>query len=776
MFTRLVKLCLRFPKQVAGTWIVLFVISLLVSTAGVTGKSIFDLLGNGETVDSASRSHQGKVILEELRGSQEPVTALVTGVNLNVLAPQDVAAALAEQTKEISSLPGVSSVVSPFVLEGMLDNPVAAGMVATDRRGFLVLANFDPHAPAVMRAIELEEASLEDQRNAVNSAMAQLGPALADVAPNAKVVVSSAPIMFDEVLDQVKADLVTGEAIAFPASLLIMVLIFGGFLAAGMPLLGAAASIVSALGVLWIVAHFLSIESFVLNVVTVLGLGLSIDYGMLYVSRYREELARLAPEILAAEQEAATDPRGLQLRRGGRGRGRRHPGEDPLIATTLTNTMIAAGRTVFFSALTVALSILGLAVMRPEMLKSISAGAITVILLALISSVTLVPAVLVLLGRRLLKPSVVTRLPVLRAITARLADVSTEEGVFSRLARSVHKRPWWYLVGSLAVLGAMLVPLRSSHLVFSTVELLPAHSSQRVFLSQVEQHFPAAAQPDITLLTQGGPEESSAWVEGTIAHVAGVAGVSAPMPIDGHTMYAIDVDGAANSPTADAVVRAIYRLDSPTPVWLVGQAPVQVDFWDALMDGLPLSVSIIMLATFVLLFLMSGSLLIPLKALLVNAISLFASLGVSSWIFTNGIGESVLNYTSTGGLELMVVAVSLAFGFGLAMDYEVFLLARMKEYWDAGKSNDEAVELALQRSGRIVTSAALIICVVFLGFVAGDLLVIKQLGVTLTLIVAIDATLVRMILVPATMTLLGKWNWWAPAPLRRIYERFSIQH
>ena len=189
---------------------------------------------------------------------------------------------------------------------------------------------------------------------------------------------------------------------------------------------------------------------------------------------------------------------------------------------------------------------------------------------------------------------------------------------------------------------------------------------------------------------------------------------------------------------------------------------------------LPWVVGIIILATVVLLFLMTGSLLVPLKALIINTISLVSSLGVVVWVFQGGHGAGLLGFTPIGGVETYVVVTALGVGFGLAMDYEVFLLGRIKEHWDAGADNDAAVERGLQHSGRIVTSAALIMLTVFLGFTVGELLVVKEIGLALAVIVALDATVVRMLLVPATMTLLGKWNWWAPAPLQRLHKRYGL--
>jgi RND superfamily putative drug exporter len=211
------------------------------------------------------------------------------------------------------------------------------------------------------------------------------------------------------------------------------------------------------------------------------------------------------------------------------------------------------------------------------------------------------------------------------------------------------------------------------------------------------------------------------------------------------------------------------------PVYVTGQAAFVNDLLDDVRARAPLAAGVVVLATVVLLFLLTGSLLVPLKALLLNVVSLGASFGVLVWGFQEGNLEQVLGFTSTGGIETTIPVLLVALGFGLSMDYEVFLLARIKEFRDAGLPNDEAVAAGLQRSGRIITSAALIIVIVFAGFAAGQLLAIKQTGIGLAVTVAVDATLVRLVLVPAAMTVLGEWNWWAPGPLRRLHARLGLR-
>ncbi|MCT3008011.1 MMPL family transporter, partial [Propionibacterium freudenreichii] len=241
----------------------------------------------------------------------------------------------------------------------------------------------------------------------------------------------------------------------------------------------------------------------------------------------------------------------------------------------------------------------------------------------------------------------------------------------------------------------------------------------------------------------------------------------------GLTRIDVRVDASDQvGPEVSDMVRTLRGEDPGYRIWVGGAAASQIDFNHSLAQGAPWSALIIVVSVLVLLFLMTGSLIVPLKALLINSLSLVASLGVTAWLFEGG----HLGLPQVNGLETFIVACMLAFGFGLAMDYEVFLLARIKEYWEAGHDNNEAVARGLQRSGRIITSAAAIIIAVFLGFVSGEMLAIKELGVALAIMVATDATLVRLLLVPSTMTVLGHWNWWAPRPLRKVYERFQLHH
>ena len=283
----------------------------------------------------------------------------------------------------------------------------------------------------------------------------------------------------------------------------------------------------------------------------------------------------------------------------------------------------------------------------------------------------------------------------------------------------------------------------------------------------LQDDYPALATPTISIVAQTDLDGAAGLVE-EIRGMDGVVRASASELADheGAVLIGVlmDVDDPVGRQAVDAVDR-IRAIDTGYRFWVGGAAAQQTDFIDSMAARAPWAALIVITAVFVLLFCMTGSLVVPLKALIINSLSLIASLGITSWLFEHG----HLGLPQTPGLQTFIVACLMAFGFGLAMDYEVFLLARITEYWEDGHDNDEAVARGLQRSGRIITSAAAIIIAVFLGFVSGEMISIKEIGVGLAIMVAVDATLVRLLLVPATMTVLGRWNWWAPGPLVRLY-------
>ncbi|MEE6272198.1 MMPL family transporter [Georgenia sp. MJ206] len=754
VFDHLGRLVARHPRTTALGWLALTVASLLLALGAVGNEGLFARLQTGEPGAPGSDSERGSQIIADASAGGEEISYLVEGVDL--ADPEVTAAvgeALAPAHAELTDIDGVEQVVSAFVLPDGLAHPAAASLVAQDQDGFLLSVVLE----------DLEGPAAGEAHDAVVERLAQVPSDLADVPGDVVALTSSPTLIADAIVGQVEEDLIRGELVALPLALLLMVVVFGGFLAASMPLAGAVASIVIGLGALLGFTHVMDIDSYMINVLTVIGLGLSVDYGLLVVSRYREELRT----ALAAEPPAARNPRR---------RRRTRAGSDLVVTAAMTRTLATAGRTVAFSAVTIALAVFGMVFMTPDLMRALTAAGVTIVVLALLASITLVPALLVLLGRRLDRPALLARVPGVRRVVGRMGDVAPEVGVFSRIARFVHARPWPVLIGVLAVLVVLASPLRGFDMRSSGLDLVPEDSDQRDFIAAVVEDYPAAQAPEIVVVSAGTPDGATD-LAAAVAALDGVTDVGDPAPVGDYVTLGVFLE--TDDPGGDeagALVSAIRALDPAAQAWVTGQAATQKDFIDALVDGMPWVVLFVAAAVLVLLFLMTGSVLVPVKALVTNALSLAASLGITVWIFIEGNLAGFLGFEPVAGLEATVVPLIITFGFGLAMDYEVFLLTRIKEFWDAGMDNDVAVERGLQLMGRIITSAAAIIIAVFAGFAAGELVIIKQVGVALAVTVLIDATLVRLLLVPATMTLLGKWNWWAPAPLRRLHDRFAIAH
>ena len=745
VFAHLGRVIGRHPRVTVVVWLVVAVAGYAVAVLGVHGgQSVFDRVTSGAPNVPGSQSKEADALLASIDTGGESLTLVLSGVDPTDAA---VAAAMPAVRSELAAVPGVVSVVDPLALPGGTANPAATPLVARDGNGFLVVVGLD------------ENLGADDQRTALDAVQAALDTVpgrLADVAPQATGIVGGSSLILEEIHGQVEDDLRTGETVALPIALVAMVFVFGGFLAAGMPMAGALASIGVGLAAVLGLTYLMDVDAATLNVLTALGIGLSIDYGLLVVSRFREELHRLVD---------ADGGAGTRRRRG-----------DGTVATAVERTLATAGRTVSFSAITVAISIAGLLVFSPPILRAIGAASVALVVVALATALTLVPALLVMTGRRLSRPSPVLRVPGLRTVMAHTSDVQSSEGFFSRLTARVQRHPWWVIVGCVVVLGLTALPVRHLELRNSGPELLPAGSGQRAFVDAVAENYPAAQSAAVTVLAATSLESGTAWAQ-QVAALPGVATVDTPRAAGSYVVVGVRPDSSdAGGPTAREVVREIRALDPGFPVWVTGQAAHSIDFTDALAARVWWVVGIVAAATLVLLFLMTGSVVIPVKALLTNALSLAASMGVLVWGFQDGHLAGALGFVGVGGIESYVVALVLAFAFGLAMDYEVFLLSRVKELHDEGHPTDEAVRLGLQRSGRVITSAAAIIIVVFAGFVAGKLLIIKEVGFALAVAVFVDATLVRCLLVPATMTVLGKWNWWAPAPLKRLYEKVGITH
>lgn len=726
------------PIRIIIVWAVICVVAFMAALTGLGGPSLFERLHSGEPEIAGAQATVGREILADLQAKQEDqtgeaITLAVLGVNA-----QDVASEILALAEKLGSQEQIDIIAHPL-LQG-LDDELSSASGAGD--GFIIVTNLKA---------DLGDSQARIGLDLTTSAYRDFAAALIAEHAKAKTFYGSDTLIVDAITEQLSKDLKTGELIALPIALIIMVFVFGGFLAAAKPLVGALASIGTAFGVLWLFSLNNTLEASVVNVISILGLGLSIDYALLIVSRFKEEL-KLATQTLRP---------GLAVREA------------------LIRCLQTAGKTVLFSALIVAISISALLFFDSAILWSIGLGALLVVLLALATALTLVPALLRLSGAKLLAPSPLQRIGFFNRVLAKTSDVSSDQGVFYHLTARVQAHPVRYLVAAFILLAIFAAPLAGMQLRNSGIELLPKDNPQRHFSEQLAQNFPQTTPAQITVLTKSD-DDATATMLAELQEVAHLSQIQAPVPMgDGYQLFGLRLqsDDAA-SPEALQVVKDIRNLPSAkaNPTYVLGQAASQVDFNEDLSSHAALAALIVILATFVLLFLMTGSLLIPLKALLTNLLSICAALGITVWVFQENHLSGVLNFTSTGGVETFVAVLVVAFAFGLAMDYEMFLLSRVKEFYDQGDSNDEALRKGIQRSGRIITSAALIIVCVFSGFIAGEIIIIKQVGLALAVAVFLDATVVRLILVPATMTLLGRWNWWAPAPLRRLHEKLNLSH
>jgi RND superfamily putative drug exporter len=707
---------------IAIVWLVVAGLGYAAAVGGLLGDSLFDRVSAGDLTFPAE-STTGRDLLEASAATGPAYQLLLeAGPGSAVLAT-----ALEQLRADLGGMPDVASVADPAV--------AGPAFVSVDGDAVLVSVALQP---------DLTDAEEQEAAEAVVERLREVP----DDVPGAQGTVTGGSLLREAVTGQVETDLRTGELVALPLSLLVMVVIFGGFAAAGTPIAGAIASIAGGLTSLLVFSYVIDLDASVVNVVTVLGLGLCIDYSLLVVSRYREEIG---------VDHAVDDIPDRDAR-----------------AEAMARTMATAGRTVLFSALTVAIAVSGLLVFEVDIIRSVGAAALSVVLVALLVAITLVPALLVLLTRWVSRRGVLSRAPVVGPIAHTFGDAPPADGVFSRLARRVQRRPWLVAGAVTTVLVVLALPSLRMVLVSSGIELLPRTAEQRVAVEEIADRFPALASPQIQVVAEVAPADLDAFG----AEVGALDGVDrvAPARQQGDLavleVFTTTAEQDEQTRAVVAEIREVRPADYPT--WVTGRAASLLDFVDSIRADAPVALGWLAAATMVLLFLLTGSVLIPVKALVMIALSLGATFGALVWIFQDGRAENLLGYTSVGGVEAVIPILVFAFAFGLSMDYEVFLLSRIKEFHDAGLGNDEAVSAGLQRTGRVITSAALIIVVVFAGFVAGDLLVIKQTGVALAIAVLIDATLVRILLVPATMTLLGDWNWWAPGPLRRLHRRFGL--
>jgi trehalose monomycolate/heme transporter len=593
------------------------------------------------------------------------------------------------------------------------------------------LVGADRHSTYVVLGLRGDEQGRTDGLQAIEGSLA---------APGLDTKVGGVTTLNRDITDRVREDIGTAETLSMPILLVLLVVIFGSVAAASLPLAIGVTAILGAFTALRGFSMVTDVSVFSINVITILGLGLAIDYGLFVVSRFREELGR-----------------GL--------------GTEAAVA----RTMATAGRTVAISGLTVAISLAGLLIFPQVFLRSMGLGGMAAVLIAMLAALTVLPALLSVLGPRVDALSV--RRLLRRGSAARPGQVDAEHGAWARIAHSVMRRPVVYVVGIVALLVAVGLPFLRVTFGGIDARALPAGTESRVVAETIDRDFtPNSASPVEAVVSlpsaatsPAGQAALGSWVESvravpgvTSAQVRGAAGDTARVSL-----------GYAGTPISQRV-----RDLAPPPggsVLVGGQTAELVDLLAGVGHRLPWMALIVVATAFVLLFLAFGSVVLPVKAVLMNVLSLSASFGAIVWIFQDGHLSGLLDFTSTGTLEATQPILVLAIAFGLSMDYEVFLMSRIREQYDIAGDNTAAVATGLQRSGKIITSAALLLMIVIGFFSLSGISFIKLIGVAMLIAILVDATVVRALLVPATMRLLGRVNWWAPRSLRGLYARYGFR-
>jgi len=703
-------------------WTVLIGYLVALVVFGVFGVQVFGAMKSEGFNYPGSDSSRAAVVLEQDFGVRDPAAILA------IETPSDVetdASAAVDLLAQVEAIEGVESVISYWSTGGA---PELLGNDGRTGRAIVVAEE----------GTDLEQLSAD----VVSKVAGQQGELV--------VYAFGGEIIGNAFNDTITGDLARAESIAIPVTAIILLFVFGSVVAAGLPFLVAGGTILGSFLILFLVTRLTDVSVFALNLVTGLGLALGIDYALLIINRFREELAagRPVPEAVAV-------------------------------------TVGSAGRTVFVSGITVAVALASLLVFPQYFLRSFAYAGIAVSLLAVVGALTAIPALLAILG------------PNVNRLKVRRGDLAPkDDGPWARIARFVMRRPWPVLIGTVALLLVLAAPALGA--VFGQLDerALPPDNPVPQAAEVLRERFPGneGAPYEIVLRDPGSPADVQSYAE-EVSLIPDIERVTTAdsIIVDGEVVgpnpdpRTWSAPGAARieavstvrpiDPEGAALVSAIREVEAPAQEALVGGLAAEwADATNAVMERAWIVALWLAATTMIILFLFTGSVLIPLKAFLLNLLSLSATLGALVWVFQNGHLQWLTgDYTVTGTVDISTIALIAVIAFALSMDYEVFMLARIKEEHDAGASTTDAVAFGLQRTGRIITAAALLIAIVFASFLTSSATNIKQLGFGVTVAILLDATVVRALLVPAFMRIAGNANWWAPAPLRRLHARLGLR-
>lgn len=700
---------------------------LLAVLAGGLGGGVAKRLSVGGFEDRGSESSRSKAALEQVFGRNTPNVVLLVDAKSGSVDDPRVRARGKELTKKFLSQPHVKSAVSYW------DLPIPQ------------LRNKDSSRAIILGVIDGSDDDVEDSLN-------HMGPLLRVNDNVISVGIGGRSQVYTEADNQTQDDLAKAEMIALPITLILLVIVFGGVVAGAVPLIVGVLSIMGTFLVLFLLSLVLDVSIYAMNLATAMGLGLAIDYALFIVSRYREEI------------------------------GKGHSPHDAVVITVTTT-----GRTIVGSAVTVAISFAAMLLFPLTFLRSFAYSGMAVSLLAAAGAVVFLPALLAIVGDKI------------DSLRLWRRKSQGERSVWSRVAANVMRHPLVIAVPVTALLIGLGAPFFHMRIGFADDRSLPEGAPVRQVNDVLREEFASDETGAMQVVTpEGGSYDLSAQTRyaSQLSKIAGVARVdsAAGTHVDGNfqplpealtkqfsrsgsdlTWMKVVLSVDPLSRQAERIVKDIRDSNSPVGEVLVGGSSAeQLDSKSAITETLPWAGAWIVVATFVLLFLMFGSVVVPLKALLLNFLSLTATFGAMVWIFQEGHLSGVLDFTATGSLMASMPILMFCITFGLSMDYEVFLLSRIKEEHDRSGDNERSVASGLERTGGIVTAAAVLMSVVFIAFSTSGVSFMKLFGVGLALAVLMDAFVIRATLVPAFMKLAGELNWWAPAPLRRFHERFGI--
>ena len=721
MFTRLGRFTVR--RRIP----ILIATGLFFVAAGAIGGGVAERLSNGGFQDPNAESVRAEEALEANFGVRTPnLVLLVTAQDGSVDDPALERTGLA-LTKQLAEEEGVGQVLSYW----------ATGIPAlkSEDGGHALIA-----------------ARITGDEDVVRDRVEELSPKYTTAGEGYVVAVGGYAEVFRQVGETIEKDLVRAETIAFPITLILLILVFGSLVAAGLPLLIGGISIVGSFLILTVIAQMTQVSIFALNLVTGMGLGLAIDYSLFIVSRFREEMRNgMTPN-------------------------------DAVVRTVET-----AGRTVAFSGVTVGLSLAALLVFPLAFLRSFAYAGVAVVLLAVLASTVFLPSLLAVLGPRVDKLS-----------WRRQKTPSEGEGFWHRIATMVMKRPIPIATIVIAFLLFLGLPFLDVKFGLPDDRVLPDDASSHLVSQVIRDDFATDATNNVNVVATaiGTPEQRTSDISAYAVELSEIPEVFAVQAgtgtyVDGRkafepteqsriyfgeraTWFTVVPDVDPNSPAGERLVTHVRALDGPFEVLVGGPSADLVDSKEGLFGQMPLAAAMIGITTFVLLFLMFGGILVPVKAIILNLLSLTATFGALVWIFQQGHLSETLGFTVTGTIDATNPILMFCIAFGLSMDYEVFLLSRIKEEYDLTGDNTLSVAWGLEHTGRIVTAAAATLSVVFIAIGMSQVTFIKLMGIGMTLAIVMDATLIRAILVPAFMRLAGRANWWAPSWMRRIHDRFGI--